>query len=151
MGRSSRILLLSLIFTASPAIAQQHVPLVRVPTNVMGMAARPRMVAPRVAVPRAVRPNIIARPGLRPRRVPRNLVSGYDFGAVGALGVPGFGVGAFPPSPVEVDQPGVIPAELPPPPACPQIIKIGKGVRHKVKTRVVYGPAAGCVRYPAAR
>lgn len=161
MGRSSRILLLSLVFTATPAVAQQHVPLVRVPTNVMGVAARPHMIAPRVAVPRLARPGLVARPRLvqRPgfgvRRPRPNLASGYDFGEVGVLGVPGMTLGALPQWPeagLGPDmEPGVIPAELAPPPVCPQIIKIGKGVRHKVKTRVIYGPARGCVRFPAAR
>lgn len=162
MGRSSRILVLSLVFTATPAVAQQHVPLVRAPTNVMGVAARPHMIAPRVAtVPRLARPGIVARPRLvqRPgfgiRRARPNLASGYDFGEVGVLGVPGMSLGALPQWPdtgMEPGlEPGVIPAEVAPRPVCPQIIKIGKGVRHKVKTRVIYGPAQGCVRVPTAR
>lgn len=152
MGRSSRILLLSLVFTASPALAQQHVPLVRAPTNAIGMVAHPRIVAhhmisPRVMTPRITRRTLPARPVYGLRRLRPNLASGYDFGEVGVLGLPGLGLGLPGASEAEL-QPGVIPAELPPPPVCPQIIKIGKGIRHKVRTRVIYGPAAGCVRYP---
>lgn len=78
--------------------------------------------------------------------------SGQVYGFPSAVGVLDDGFGALPPPAPPpflggYGQPDpsstAAPAPLPPPP-CALIIEVGKGLRHRAATRVVYGHAAPC-------
>ena len=151
MGRSSRILrfvtlLAAMLPFAQVALARDGRAIVRLPTN-LGL---------RAPAPPVVRQNVLVRP-----RMPRNFAGFGQSARRQGFGIQGFGIDGFgtglsvagdlatplplnsgygperePSAALEVARPSCV---------RPQIIKIGLGVRHAVRTRVVYGPPNGCM------
>lgn len=77
-------------------------------------------------------------------------VGAQVYGFPSEVGVVDDGFGTLPPAPPPLPA-GFPPPELPPimmppqaPPPCPLIIKVGRGLRHPAKARVVYGRSAPC-------
>ena len=147
MGRSSRFVFLIGLVAATPALAQSRGGMVRMPTN---LAARMplqivtpgvrSMAGQRAASLGAIR-MMSARRGLAVRR------NGFGLYGVG-LGLSLASDLATPQVIVSqsLSEPDVIPGVSPPPCIQPQIIKIGLGLRHVARTRVIYGTPLVCSR-----
>ena len=165
MGHSSRIFCCLSLLLVAPSLAEGRTigltrataPAARIAPlaslhNAARAGARPSLAfrAGRPVVrPSAARLNTLAslqRVGLRNGRVPR-LGNGFGLFGVG-LGLSTAENLTDLPFPADTDGSAfdTNPAPLP---RCvrPQIIKIGQGIRRKVKTRVLYGPSTGCAQY----
>lgn len=172
MCRSSRFLcFLSLCFVPAlvlgPTFAEAGGLSVRMgaPFAARPFAARPFAARPFMGAPRAiVRPGVFPaiRPGIRPgvvgtlRNGPgrlgrfRRFGRGFGYGGfdVAGLGLSIAGDLAAPPLPDDGYGPEPRPsfplAAAPPPCIRPLIIKVGHGLRHPARTRVIYGARPPC-------
>lgn len=144
MRNSSKVLGFLLCFAAiAPAAAQGRI----------GLHAGPRLALP--GLPRA--PTIVRpRSGLRPIHGQRRAAFGRDGRRVdhrtgfGLFGFDGAGLGLATlgdltqPDIAALPPPRVIPADEPGSCVRPLIIRIGRGLRHPARTRVVYGAPSAC-------
>lgn len=147
MGRSSTIVCFVCIFAATPVLSQGRPLMVRMPTN-----AGPRLAMRTTQPAFALRfPRMVMRAG----RLGSNMRISAGARRGGSI-IDGVGLGlslasdlATPPNIADgygsLTQPLVIPGLAPPPCPRPLIIKIGLGLRHAARTKVIYGPSPSCV------